>query len=188
MSKSASTSVSILPQPGLGRLLPTPPRLRQAAQTGPRRHRAQTRRPRRLPPPCEPPLAALRALRTGARMTPTHFRAFMEFTFDVQQGCLGSRDLVPFVGSRARVSEVLSGRRQITMSLGPHPPREPRHCIGVTARLADDPYYLGPRRFKASRAGPVLVSDSRSRGQIDPFVGSSPKGADPHRRKTQWPT
>ena len=41
----------------------------------------------------------------------------MEFTFDFQHGCLGPRDLVPFVGSCPRGSEVLSGRRQITMSL-----------------------------------------------------------------------
>ena len=75
------------PRSAPGRLLQAPPRPRQAAQTGPRRRHVQTRRPRRHRTPLGPPLAALRALRTGACMNPAHFRAFMEITLDFQHGC-----------------------------------------------------------------------------------------------------
>ena len=34
--------------------------------------------------------------------------------FRMEQAGLGPRDLIPFIGSRAKVSEVLSGRRAIT--------------------------------------------------------------------------
>jgi HTH-type transcriptional regulator / antitoxin HigA len=37
--------------------------------------------------------------------------------FRLEQGGLTQRDLVPFIGSRAKVSEVLSGKRQITMPM-----------------------------------------------------------------------
>ena len=35
--------------------------------------------------------------------------------FRMEQAGLGPRDLIPFIGSRAKVSEVLSGKRPITM-------------------------------------------------------------------------
>ena len=41
--------------------------------------------------------------------------AAIEFRMD--QGSLTRRDLVPHIGSRAKVSEVLSGKRPITMSM-----------------------------------------------------------------------
>ncbi len=37
--------------------------------------------------------------------------------FRMEQGGLSQRDLVPFIGSRAKVSEVLSGKRAITMPM-----------------------------------------------------------------------
>ena len=37
--------------------------------------------------------------------------------FRMEQADLGPRDLIPFIGSRAKVSEVLSGRRPITMQM-----------------------------------------------------------------------
>ena len=37
--------------------------------------------------------------------------------FRMEQGNLRPRDLIPFIGSRAKVSEVLSGKRAITMSM-----------------------------------------------------------------------
>lgn len=37
--------------------------------------------------------------------------------FRLEQAGLTQRDLVPFIGSRAKVSEVLSGKRQITMPM-----------------------------------------------------------------------
>ena len=37
--------------------------------------------------------------------------------FRMEQANLTQRDLVPFIGSRAKVSEILSGKRRITMSM-----------------------------------------------------------------------
>lgn len=37
--------------------------------------------------------------------------------FRMEQGNLSPRDLIPFIGSRAKVSEVLSGKRAITMPM-----------------------------------------------------------------------
>jgi HTH-type transcriptional regulator/antitoxin HigA len=37
--------------------------------------------------------------------------------FRMEQGGLSPRDLVPFLGSRAKVSEILSGKRQLTMQM-----------------------------------------------------------------------
>ena len=37
--------------------------------------------------------------------------------FRMEQGNLRPRDLIPFIGSRAKVSEVLSGKRAITMPM-----------------------------------------------------------------------
>ena len=37
--------------------------------------------------------------------------------FRLEQAGLTQRDLIPFIGSRAKVSEVLSGKRQITMPM-----------------------------------------------------------------------
>ena len=37
--------------------------------------------------------------------------------FRMEQGGLSPRDLIPFMGSRAKVSEVLSGKRPLTMQM-----------------------------------------------------------------------
>src|SRR6516225_681914 len=37
--------------------------------------------------------------------------------FRIEQGRLSPRDLIPFIGSRAKVSEVLSGKRPLTMQM-----------------------------------------------------------------------
>ncbi len=49
--------------------------------------------------------------------------------FRMDQQDLTQRDLVPFIGSRARVSEVLAGKRPITMSMA----RALHHHLGVPA-------------------------------------------------------
>lgn len=50
--------------------------------------------------------------------------------FRLEQAGLTQRDLVPFIGSRAKVSEVLSGKRRITMpiarALHEHSASQPR--------------------------------------------------------------
>ena len=40
--------------------------------------------------------------------------------FRMEQGGLSPRDLVPFIGSRAKVSELLSGKRPLTMQMARH--------------------------------------------------------------------
>ena len=40
--------------------------------------------------------------------------------FRMEQGGLSPRDLVPLIGSRAKVSELLSGKRPLSMQMAPH--------------------------------------------------------------------
>ena len=80
--------------------------------------------------------------------------------FRMDQANLTPRDLVPFIGSRAKVSEVLSGKRAITMSMA----RALHQHLGIPAdvllqkpgaslpdalpdwNMADSPWQLWPRR------------------------------------------
>ena len=43
--------------------------------------------------------------------------AIAAIEFRLEQAGLSPRELIPFIGSRAKVSEVLSGKRQLTMSM-----------------------------------------------------------------------
>ncbi len=72
--------------------------------------------------------------------------------FRMEQAGLTPRDLVPFIGSRAKVSEVLSGKRDITMSMA----RALHKHLGISADVllqkqgaTLDPAFDGvdPRRF-----------------------------------------
>lgn len=57
-------------------------------------------------------------------------------TFRMEQGGLTPRDLIPFIGSRAKVSEVLTGKRQITMPMA----RALHEHLGIPADvLLQDP-------------------------------------------------
>ena len=51
--------------------------------------------------------------------------------FRMDQANLTRRDLVPFIGSRAKVSEVLAGKRPITMSMA----RALHHHLGIPAEI-----------------------------------------------------
>ena len=90
--------------------------------------------------------------------------------FRMEQGNLRPRDLIPFIGSRAKVSEVLSGKRAITMSMA----RALHQHLGIPADVLlrepdvdlDDPLAdLNWRRFPVKhmaklgwiRDGPNLV-------------------------------
>ncbi|MDA9476790.1 hypothetical protein XI03_20245 [Bradyrhizobium sp. CCBAU 65884] len=46
-----------------------------------------------------------------------HPSAVAAIQFRMEQGGLSQRDLIPFIGSRAKVSEVLSGKRQLTLPM-----------------------------------------------------------------------
>ena len=98
--------------------------------------------------------------------------AAIEFRMD--QSGLTKRDLVPFLGSRSRVSEVLSGKRAITMSMA----RALHRHLGIPAEVllqepgaSFDPEYedLEPERFplKAmAKAGWIPdVPDLRDRAE-----------------------
>ena len=72
--------------------------------------------------------------------------------FRMEQAGLTPRDLVPFIGNRAKVSEVLSGKRGITMSMA----RALHRHLGISADVllserdaAFDPAFdsVDPRRF-----------------------------------------
>ena len=72
--------------------------------------------------------------------------------FRMEQAGLTKRDLIPFLGSRSRVSEVLSGKRAITMSMA----RALHRHLGIPAEVllqepgaSFDPEYedLEPGRF-----------------------------------------
>ena len=53
-----------------------------------------------------------------ARHVPMGYPSPIEaIRFRMEQGGLSPRDLVPFLGSRAKVSEILSGKRQLTMQM-----------------------------------------------------------------------
>ena len=56
--------------------------------------------------------------------------AALEFRMD--QGGMSPRDLIPFIGSRAKVSEVLSGKRAITMPMA----RALHEHLGIPGRCA----------------------------------------------------
>ena len=51
--------------------------------------------------------------------------------FRMEQGNLRPRDLIPFIGSRAKVSEVLSGERAITMPMA----RALHQHLGIPAEV-----------------------------------------------------
>ena len=53
-----------------------------------------------------------------SKTVPMEFPSSIEaIEFRMDQGGLSPRDLIPFIGSRAKVSEVLSGKRAITMPM-----------------------------------------------------------------------
>ncbi|HEY0794256.1 MAG TPA: helix-turn-helix domain-containing protein [Acidisarcina sp.] len=71
--------------------------------------------------------------------------AMIEFRMD-QQG-MTRKDLEPFIGSRARVSEVLSGKRQLTLAMI----RRLSVGLGVSADLLIGKAEVKPRRRATSR-------------------------------------
>src|SRR5712692_6565355 len=60
-----------------------------------------------------------------------HPSAVAAIEFRLEQAGLTQRDLVPFIGSRAKVSEVLSGKRQITMPMA----RALHEHLGIPAEV-----------------------------------------------------
>ena len=123
--------------------------------------------------------------------------AAIKFCMDQQD--LTPRDLMPYIGSRARVSEVLSGKRPITMSMARalHEhlaiPAEvllqkpvPDNDAGIPAGLAAERF---PLKEMAKRAWIPNLPDLKSRagelvaGLLDRAGGSDAFAAVPHYRK-----
>ena len=117
--------------------------------------------------------------------------------FRMEQGNLRPRDLIPFIGSRAKVSEVLSGKRAITMPMA----RALHQHLGIPAEVLlrepdvdlDDPLAdINWRRFPvkdmAKRgwipAGRNLVKRAEAimRGLIDRAGGPDVAGAALYRK------
>ena len=64
--------------------------------------------------------------------------------FRMEQQNLARKDLEPLLGSRARVSEVLNGKRPLTLQMI----RRVRNCLGISADLL-----IGKPLFTSPRAG-----------------------------------
>ena len=89
--------------------------------------------------------------------------------FRMEQANLTPRDLAPFIGSRAKVSEVLSGKRAITMSMA----RALHQHLGIPAdvllrepgaSLPDAIAGAGVRAVPPCRRWPRLGGFAKSRG------------------------
>ena len=117
--------------------------------------------------------------------------------FRMEQGNLRPRDLIPFIGSRAKVSEVLSGKRAITMPMA----RALHQHLGIPADVLlresdidlDDPLAdLNWRRFPVKdmaklgwiRQGPNLMKRAETiiRRLIDRAGGPDVAGAAVYRK------
>ena len=102
--------------------------------------------------------------------------AAIEFRMD--QTGLAPRDLVPFIGTRAKVSEVLSGKRSITMPMAPRTTRAPRNtCRGAAAGARCDRRPSGVRRSVAP-----VPAEGNGRAQVDsvtPQLGGAGRASHP---------
>lgn len=61
--------------------------------------------------------------------------------FRMEQGGLKQKDLIPFIGTKSRVSEVLAGKRPLTLAMA----RELHNGLGIPARV-----FLGAGQASAS--------------------------------------
>jgi HTH-type transcriptional regulator/antitoxin HigA len=68
--------------------------------------------------------------------------------FRMEQQGLTRKDLEPLIGSRARVSEVLSGKRKLNLSMV----RKVRSGLGISADLLIASYPLKPNRPRRTAA------------------------------------
>jgi HTH-type transcriptional regulator/antitoxin HigA len=76
--------------------------------------------------------------------------------FRMEQQQLSRKDLEPFIGSRARVSEVLTGKRPLTLAMV----RRVRSGLGISADLLIAPAPAFGKNRRTSRNRPVSNGDS----------------------------
>ena len=82
--------------------------------------------------------------------------------FRMEQAGLSPRDLIPFIGSRAKVSEVLSGKRSITMPMA----RALHEHLGIPADVllrAEQPSRTGRRRRRGGTRSETNRSEQGGR-------------------------
>ncbi len=77
--------------------------------------------------------------------------------FRMEQQHLSRKDLEPLIGSRARVSEILTGKRHLTLSMV----RRVKARLGISADLLITPAPPLTKRHAASRVRPAKVMSLR---------------------------
>lgn len=89
--------------------------------------------------------------------------------FRMEQQNLSQRDLVPFIGSRSKVSEILSRKRSLTLSMI----KALHNGLGIPAESLlqeQDPNALDEYKIEWGR---FPVKELRSRGWLDPYLKST---------------
>ena len=86
--------------------------------------------------------------------------------FRLEQAGLTQRDLVPFIGSRAKVSEVLSGKRRITMPMA----RALHEHLGIPAEVLLQEPGVVPRRSAGGHRVEPLPGEGDGEARLDPEV------------------
>src|SRR5437867_11245504 len=89
--------------------------------------------------------------------------------FRMEQQNLTQRDLVPFIGSRSKVSEILARKRPLTLSMI----RALHNGLGIPAESLlqeQDPNALDEYKIEWER---FPVKELRSRGWLDPYLKST---------------
>lgn len=82
--------------------------------------------------------------------------------FRMEQEQLSRKDLEPFIGSRARVSEVLTGKRSLTLDMV----RRVRSGLGISADLLIAPLPArSTSRFKSAKSKPKSLTIQKEKGK-----------------------
>jgi HTH-type transcriptional regulator / antitoxin HigA len=87
----------------------------------------------------------------------------MAIQFRMEQQGLTRSDLQPMIGSRARVSEILTGKRKLTIDMI----RRVRSGLGISADLLIDTRAAAAPRAKATRKGTARASRRRIHANSD---------------------
>jgi HTH-type transcriptional regulator / antitoxin HigA len=101
--------------------------------------------------------------------------------FRMEQQGLSRKDIEPYIGSRARVSEIMNRKRQLTLDMV----QRVREGLGISADLliARDPYQAAPlanaqMRAKKAKAAPKGDERWRSHAGLDSRVRSTMRRKD----------
>lgn len=98
--------------------------------------------------------------------------------FRMEQSGVTPRDLIPLIGSRAKVSEVLSGKRQLTMAMA--------RALHEHLRIPAEVLLRSPRQMSSHPAGPLDWSRFPLKAMAK--LGWIPRGRNPLARAKQLMT